>query len=66
MCIRGGPEEEPAPGDHCMWSAVQAAIAGGWSTTVRFIAIMTVPAVPIAMLGAGPDTPLTAVMRFFF
>ncbi|PRX25586.1 hypothetical protein CLV67_101303 [Actinoplanes italicus] len=49
-----------------MWSAVQAAIAGGWSTTVRFIAIMTVPAVPIAMLGAGPDTPLTAVMRFFF
>ena len=67
MCDHGVSEkEEPAPGDHCRWSAVQAAITGGWSMTVRFIAVTTVPAAVVAALGVGFETVLTAVLRSHF
>jgi len=64
---RGVPEKpEPAPVDHCRWSAVQAAVTGGWRTTARFIAITTVPAVVAAVLGAGVRVLLAAVVQFYF
>jgi len=67
MCQHDAPEEgRPAPtGTHGMWPTVQAAITGGWSTTIRFIAIMTVVAVSFALLGARVGAPITAVMRLF-
>jgi hypothetical protein len=67
MCEHDAPEGgRPAPTDtHGMWPTVQAAITGGWSTTIRFIAIVTVAAVSFAVLGAWVGTPLTALVKLF-
>ncbi|GAB7041047.1 hypothetical protein JCM9533A_48970 [Catenuloplanes niger JCM 9533] len=67
MCDHEVPErEEPAPVNRCQRSAVQAAITGGWSTTVRLIAVTTVPAVVTAALGTGIEALLTAVLQSYF
>ncbi|MGI5151361.1 hypothetical protein ACQEVC_34195 [Plantactinospora sp. CA-294935] len=67
MCEHDVPDgNRPAPqADHSMWSTVQAAITGGWSTTIRFIAIVTVAAASVALLGAWAGTPISAVMGLF-
>ena len=65
MCENEAPDEErPAPqADHSMWSTVQAAITGGWSTTIRLITIVTVATASVAVLGSWVGAPISAVLR---
>jgi hypothetical protein len=48
-----------------MWSTVQAAITGGWPTTIRLIVILTVIAVVITVLGPWVGAPISAVLQSF-
>ena len=65
MVQRDSPgEETPAPLEPNMWSTVQAAITGGWGTTVRLTLILVIIIIAVTALGVGAATPLSAVLRF--
>ncbi|MFE9207516.1 hypothetical protein [Micromonospora sp. NPDC007230] len=46
-----------------MWSTVQAAVTGGWGTTIRLTLILVIIIIAISLLGFGAATPLTAVVQ---
>jgi hypothetical protein len=48
---------------HSLWSTVQAAITGGWATTLRLLMIMAGFAALITLLGHGAGTPVTALLQ---